>query len=112
MTPLNSSKVFLLYPLGCRQEESVLRSGLSDWKRSHCHMQVVGVHMVGPDTPEIMQGVGIALKCRATKAQFDSTIGIHPTAAEEIVTMRTKSRTVKGKAEAKADKNESRSNQQ
>ena len=48
--------------------------------------------MVGPDSAEIMQGLGIALKCGATKAQFDSTIGIHPTAAEELVTMRTATR--------------------
>ena len=52
--------------------------------------RVVGVHMVGPDAGEIIQGIGIALKCNATKAQFDATIGIHPTAAEELVTMRTK----------------------
>jgi hypothetical protein len=41
-----------------------------------------------------MQGLGIALKCGATKAQFDATVGIHPTAAEEWVTMRTKTRQV------------------
>ncbi len=51
--------------------------------------RVVGCHMVGPDAGEIVQGLGIALKCGATKAQFDATIGIHPTAAEEFVTMRT-----------------------
>jgi glutathione reductase (NADPH) len=50
--------------------------------------RVVGVHMVGPDAGEIMQGIAIALKAGATKADFDSTIGIHPTAAEEFVTMR------------------------
>ncbi|KAG2500152.1 hypothetical protein HYH03_001734 [Edaphochlamys debaryana] len=55
---------------------------------------VVGCHMVGPDAPEIMQGLAVALKCGATKAQFDSTVGIHPTAAEEFVTMRTKTRRV------------------
>jgi glutathione reductase (NADPH) len=44
--------------------------------------------MVGPDAGEITQGLAIALKCGATKAQFDATIGIHPTAAEEFVTMR------------------------
>ena len=49
---------------------------------------VLGCHMVGLDAPEIIQGVAIALKCGATKAQFDATIGIHPTAAEEFVTMR------------------------
>ncbi len=50
--------------------------------------RVLGCHMVGPDAPEIVQGLAIALKCGATKAQFDATIGIHPTAAEEFVTMR------------------------
>ena len=50
--------------------------------------RVVGVHMMGPDAGEIMQGIAIALKAGATKALFDSTIGIHPTAAEEFVTMR------------------------
>jgi glutathione reductase (NADPH) len=52
--------------------------------------RVVGCHMIGPDAGEITQGLAIALKCGATKAQFDATIGIHPTAAEEFVTMREK----------------------
>lgn len=51
--------------------------------------RVVGVHMLGPDAGEIIQGIAIALKAGATKATFDATIGIHPTAAEEFVTMRT-----------------------
>ncbi len=50
--------------------------------------QVVGVHMVGPEAGEIIQGIGIALKAGASKADFDKTIGIHPTTAEEFVTMR------------------------
>ncbi|MEH6583225.1 MAG: glutathione-disulfide reductase [Halioglobus sp.] len=50
--------------------------------------RVVGIHMMGPDAGEIIQGMAIALKAGATKAMFDSTIGIHPTAAEEFVTMR------------------------
>lgn len=50
--------------------------------------KVVGAHMLGQDGPEIIQGIGIALKAGATKADFDRTIGIHPTAAEEFVTMR------------------------
>ncbi|MBF0129936.1 MAG: glutathione-disulfide reductase, partial [Alphaproteobacteria bacterium] len=50
--------------------------------------RVLGCHMVGADAPEIVQGLAIALKCGATKAQFDATVGIHPTAAEEFVTMR------------------------
>jgi len=52
--------------------------------------RVLGCHMVGPDAGEIIQGLAVALNCGATKAQFDATIGIHPTAAEEFVTMRTK----------------------
>jgi glutathione reductase (NADPH) len=50
--------------------------------------KVVGAHMIGPDAGEIIQGVAIAVKLGATKQQFDATIGIHPTAAEEFVTMR------------------------
>jgi glutathione reductase (NADPH) len=50
--------------------------------------RVVGVHMVGPDAGEIVQGFAVALNCGATKAQFDATLGIHPTVAEEFVTMR------------------------
>ncbi|MGO8919421.1 MAG: glutathione-disulfide reductase [Stellaceae bacterium] len=52
--------------------------------------RVLGCHMLGADAPEIIQGLAIALKCGATKRQFDQTIGIHPTAAEEFVTMRDK----------------------
>jgi glutathione reductase (NADPH) len=54
----------------------------------HSSDRVVGVHMVGPEAGEMMQGIAIALKAGATKAVFDSTIGIHPTSAEEFVTMR------------------------
>jgi len=50
--------------------------------------RVVGVHMMGPDAGEILQGIAIAMRAGATKAIFDTTIGIHPTAAEEFVTMR------------------------
>ena len=46
--------------------------------------------MMGTDSPEIIQGVAIAIKCGATKSQFDSTTGIHPSSAEEFVTMRSK----------------------
>ena len=53
--------------------------------------RVLGAHMIGPDAGEILQGLAIAVKLGATKAQFDATIGIHPTAAEEFVTMRGKS---------------------
>lgn len=50
--------------------------------------RVVGLHMVGPDAGEIAQGFGVAFKAGATKADFDDTVGIHPTAAEEFTTMR------------------------
>ena len=52
--------------------------------------RVVGAHMVGPDAAEIIQGIAIAVKMGATKADFDATVGIHPSAAEEFVTMREK----------------------
>ena len=52
--------------------------------------RVVGLHMVGPEAAEIIQGLAVAVKMGATKAQFDATVGIHPTAAEEFVTMRQK----------------------
>ena len=51
--------------------------------------KVLGCHMVGPEAGEIVQGLAIALKAGATKRHFDETIGVHPTAAEEFVTMRT-----------------------
>jgi len=50
--------------------------------------KVLGAHMVGNSAAEIIQGVAIALKMGATKADFDATVGIHPTSAEEFVTMR------------------------
>ena len=54
--------------------------------------RVLGVHIFGDDAPEMMQGIAVALTAGATKADFDRTIGIHPTSAEEIVTMRTPAR--------------------
>lgn len=53
---------------------------------------LLGVHVVGEGAGEIVQGFAVALTCRATKRDLDRTIGIHPTAAEELVTMRTPSR--------------------
>ena len=50
--------------------------------------RVVGAHMVGVDAAEIIQGIAIAVRMKATKADFDATVGVHPTAAEEFVTMR------------------------
>ena len=52
--------------------------------------RVVGCHMIGAEAGEIIQGIAIAVKCGATKAQFDATVGIHPTTAEEFVTLREK----------------------
>ena len=63
--------------------------------------KVLGAHMVGPDSPEIMQGIAVALKAGATKEVFDSTIGIHPSSAEEFVTMRTVARRVQCRGTAK-----------
>jgi glutathione reductase (NADPH) len=56
--------------------------------------KILGAHMLGEDAPEILQGLAVAMKAGATKADFDRTIGIHPTAAEEFVTLRTQTRVV------------------
>ncbi|KAL2530914.1 Glutathione reductase [Forsythia ovata] len=72
-----------------RQEKTVMKlvvDGETD--------KVLGASMCGPDAAEIMQGIAVALKCGATKAQFDSTVGIHPSAAEEFVTMRSVTRRI------------------
>ena len=53
--------------------------------------RIVGCHIVGPDAGEMIQLIGIAMQMKATKADFDATMAVHPTAAEELVTMRTKS---------------------
>jgi len=74
----------LPHTLSGRDERSMLKlvvDGVND--------RVLGAHMVGPDAGEVIQGIAIALKMGATKADFDRTIGIHPTVAEEFVTMRT-----------------------
>ena len=60
----------------------------------HPTQRVLGVHLLGEDVPEMMQGIAVALTAGATKADFDRTVGIHPTSAEEFVTMRTPTRTV------------------
>ncbi|KAG2554574.1 glutathione reductase, chloroplastic-like [Panicum virgatum] len=57
--------------------------------------KVVGVHMCGDDAPEIIQGIAIAVKAGLTKQDFDGTIGIHPTSAEEFVTMRNATRKIR-----------------
>jgi glutathione reductase (NADPH) len=60
-------------------------------------VQVLGAPPPGPDSAEIMQGIAIALKAGAKKCHFDCTVGIHPTAAEEWVSMRTRTRRVQGR---------------
>jgi glutathione reductase (NADPH) len=74
----------LKYTLGPRQVRSFMKMIVD--KKSK---KVLGLHMVGDDAPEIMQGFAVALKAGATKEVFDQTIGIHPSSAEEFVTMRT-----------------------
>ena len=56
----------------------------------HATQRVVGAHMVGSDAPEIIQGLALALRLGATKADFDATLGIHPTSAEEFMTLQDK----------------------
>jgi glutathione reductase (NADPH) len=64
--------------------------------------KVLGAHMLGEDAPEIVQGLSIAINCGATKADFDRTVGIHPTAAEEFVTLRTRTRVAEAPPETDA----------
>lgn len=71
------------HTLSGRQEKALMKMIVARETR-----KVVGLHVVGPDAPEIVQGFAVAVKCGLTKEQFDATIGIHPTAAEELVTMR------------------------
>jgi glutathione reductase (NADPH) len=72
----------MLHTLSGRQERTLVKL-VVDAKTD----RVLGCHMVGQDAPEITQGLAVALRCGATKKQFDATIGIHPTAAEEFVTL-------------------------
>jgi glutathione reductase (NADPH) len=75
----------LKHTLSGRDEQAVLKLVVD-----RATDRVVGCHMMGADAGEIIQGLAIALRGNATKAQFDATIGIHPTSAEEFVTMREK----------------------
>jgi glutathione reductase (NADPH) len=50
--------------------------------------RIVGIHMIGPDAPEILQAAAIAVKAKLSKADFDATVALHPTMAEELVLMR------------------------
>jgi glutathione reductase (NADPH) len=56
--------------------------------------RVLAIHMIGADAPEIVQSLAVALTAKATKADFDRTMAVHPTAAEEFVLMRDPTRTV------------------
>lgn len=71
------------YTLSGRDERCLMKLVVEDQTD-----KVLGAHMVGPDAGEITQGLAVAIKAGATKAQFDATLGIHPTSAEEFVTMR------------------------
>ncbi len=73
------------YTLSGRDERTVMKL-IVDPKTD----RVLGCHIIGVDAPEMIQCVGIAVKMRATKADFDATVAVHPTAAEELVTMREK----------------------
>ncbi|MEM6960289.1 MAG: glutathione-disulfide reductase [Myxococcota bacterium] len=84
ITVYRSSFRPMQYTLTENQERSLMKLVVDDTSD-----KVLGCHMVGPHAAEIIQGLAVALQCGATKAQFDATLGIHPTAAEEFVTMRT-----------------------
>ncbi|MCK5874104.1 MAG: glutathione-disulfide reductase [Alcanivoracaceae bacterium] len=71
------------YTLGDIQHRSLMKLIVDD-----ASDQVIGLHMVGDDAGEIVQGFAVAIRAGATKQDFDRTVGIHPTAAEEFVTMR------------------------
>ncbi|MDY6797981.1 MAG: glutathione-disulfide reductase [Pseudomonadota bacterium] len=71
------------HTLSGRDERSLMKLVVDDVTD-----KVLGAHMVGPDAGEIIQGLAVAIQAGATKAQFDATLGIHPTSAEEFVTMR------------------------
>lgn len=71
------------HTLSGRDERSLMKLVVEDSTD-----RVLGIHMVGPESGEIIQGLAVAMKAGATKAHFDSTLGVHPTSAEEFVTMR------------------------
>jgi glutathione reductase (NADPH) len=75
----------LKHTLGAHEERTFMKLVVDS-----ASQRVLGAHMIGPEAGEIIQGIAIAVKLGATKAQFDATLGIHPTAAEEFVTMRDK----------------------
>jgi glutathione reductase (NADPH) len=81
----------LKYTLSGRNERTLVKLVVDA-----ASQRVVGAHMVGPDAPEIIQGIAIAVKAGLTKEQFDATVAIHPTAAEEFVTLREKRKAASG----------------
>ena len=83
VTIYKSSLTPLKHTLSGSDEKTLLKLIVDDASE-----RVVGAHMVGPDAGETIQGLAVALKAGATKTMFDRTIGIHPTSAEEWVTMR------------------------
>ena len=74
----------LKHTLSGRQEQTLMKIVVA-----RADQRVVGIHVLGPDAAEIVQGFAVAVKLGAKKRDLDATIGIHPTAAEELVTMRT-----------------------
>ena len=75
------------HTLSGRQERTLMKLVVE-----RTSQRVLGAHMLGPDAPEIIQAMAIAVKLGATKQQFDEAVAIHPTAAEEFVTMRMRER--------------------
>jgi len=71
------------YTLAGRDEKALMKLLVEDDSD-----RVIGLHVVGPDAAEIVQGFAVAVRAGLTKADFDRTLGIHPTSAEELVTLR------------------------
>ena len=75
------------HTISCRKRRTLMKLVVDQ-----ASQRVVGAHMIGDDAAEMMQSIGVAMTAGATKADFDRTIGIHPTSAEEWVTLRTRTR--------------------
>ena len=83
------------HTLGSREPDAGRRT-LMKLVVDQASQRVVGAHMIGDDAAEMMQGLSLAINCGVTKQDFDRTVGIHPTSAEEWVTMRTRTRVAEG----------------
>jgi pyruvate/2-oxoglutarate dehydrogenase complex dihydrolipoamide dehydrogenase (E3) component len=75
--------------------DSIFTEAGLEWREPGCSAclgmnpdKVVGIHLLGPDAPEILQTAAVAVKAGLSKADFDATVAIHPTMAEELVLMR------------------------